>query len=84
VTCPVLAVNGQKDLQVPPKENLRAIRQALRAGGNRDYTVRELPKLNHLFQTSRTGSPDEYARIEETITPAALQVIGEWIVKRTR
>jgi uncharacterized protein len=84
VTCPVLAVNGEKDLQVPAKENLRAVREALRAGGNRDYTVRELPSLNHLFQTSRTGSPDEYARIEETIAPAALQVIGDWIVQRTR
>jgi uncharacterized protein len=84
VTCPVLAVNGEKDLQVAAKENLRAIREALRAGRNRDYTVRELPNLNHLLQTSQTGSPDEYARIEETIAPAALQVIGDWIVARTR
>lgn len=83
VTCPVLAINGQKDLQVPAKENLRAVREALQAGGNRDYTIRELPNLNHLFQTSQTGSPDEYARIEETMAPAALQVIGEWIVQHT-
>jgi uncharacterized protein len=84
VTCPVLAINGEKDLQVPPKENLAAIEEALKEGGNRDYTVKELPKLNHLFQSSQTGSPAEYGQIEETFSPAALQVIGDWIVQRTR
>jgi uncharacterized protein len=84
VKCPVLAINGEHDLQVPPKENLQAIRQALQAGGNRDVTVKELPKLNHLFQTSRTGSPAEYAQIEETIAPTALRLIGDWILRITR
>ena len=84
VKCPVLAINGEKDLQVPPKENLRAIEEALKAGGNEDYTVKELPGLNHLFQTSQTGSPSEYAKIEETISPAALEIIGNWISGRTQ
>ena len=53
VKCPVLAINGEKDLQVPPEENLRAIEDALKAGGNKDYTVKELPGLNHLFQTAQ-------------------------------
>lgn len=79
VECPVLAINGEKDLQVPPKENLRTIDEALKAGGNKDYTVKELPGLNHLFQTAKTGSPSEYAKIEETISPAALEIIGNWI-----
>ncbi|WP_292379080.1 alpha/beta hydrolase family protein [Methanosarcina sp. UBA289] len=79
VKCPVLAINGEKDLQVPPKENLRTIDEALKAGGNKDYTVKELPGLNHLFQTAKTGSPSEYAKIEETISPAALEIIGNWI-----
>jgi fermentation-respiration switch protein FrsA (DUF1100 family) len=57
VRCPVLAINGELDLQVPAKENLTAIREALKAGGNRDVTIQELPRLNHVFQTSRTGSP---------------------------
>lgn len=81
VACPVLALNGEKDLQVPPQENLDAIEAALKAGGNKDYTVQELPGLNHLFQTADTGAPEEYAKIEETFAPAALQVIADWIKK---
>jgi fermentation-respiration switch protein FrsA (DUF1100 family) len=84
VKCPVLAINGEKDLQVPPEENLQAIEEALKAGGNKDYTVKELPGLNHLFQTAKTGSPSEYAAIEETISPTALEVIGNWISEHTQ
>lgn len=84
VKCPVLAINGEKDLQVSPKENLRAIEQALKAGGNKDYTIKELPDLNHLFQTAETGAVSEYAKIEETISPTVLEVIGDWILERTR
>jgi pimeloyl-ACP methyl ester carboxylesterase len=83
VRCPVLAVIGEKDLQVPPKENLTAIKKALEAGGNKDYTVKELPWLNHLFQTCKTGSMDEYAKIEETLAPAFLELVGGWIRKQT-
>jgi len=79
VRCPVLAINGEKDLQVAPKENLRAIEDALKVGGNTRYTVKELPNLNHLFQTTETGWPDEYAKIEETISPDALSLISKWI-----
>ena len=80
---PVLAINGERDLQVPAKENLSEIAQALKAGGNKDGTVVELPGLNHLFQTSQSGSLSEYAQIEETISPAALQMIAGWVMKRT-
>jgi len=83
VKCPVLALNGENDLQVPVDENLREIDAALKAGGNKDVTVVRLAKLNHLFQTSETGSPNEYIKIEETIAPVALKTIGDWIVKRT-
>ncbi len=84
VKCPVLAINGEKDLQVPPKENLSAIKEALVAGGNKNFTVKELPGLNHLFQTAQTGLPAEYVRIEETISPEALKIIGDWIFKQTK
>jgi uncharacterized protein len=84
VKCPVLAINGEKDLQVPPDENLRAIDHALITGGNKDYTVKEMPGLNHLFQTAQKGSPTEYAKIEETISPAALEFIGNWISEHTQ
>ena len=84
VECPVLAINGEKDLQVPPEENLRAIEEALEAGGNEDYTVKELPELNHLFQTAQTGSPSEYAAIEETMSPDAMELIGDWVLEHTQ
>ena len=84
VKCPVLAINGEKDLQVPPDENLRAIENALITGGNKDYTIKEMPGLNHLFQTAQTGSPTEYAKIEETVSPAALEFIGNWISEHTQ
>ena len=58
VQCPVLAINGEKDLQVPPKENLAEIDKALKAGGNRNVKTVELPGLNHLFQPCKTGAPE--------------------------
>jgi len=81
---PVLAINGSKDVQVAPKENLAAIEAALKAGGNKDYVVKELPGLNHLFQTANTGGVSEYAKIEETISPSALKVMGDWILAHVR
>ena len=83
VRCPVLAINGEKDLQVPPKENLTEIARALLAGGNRDVRTIEFPGVNHLFQPCTTGSPGEYARIETTIAPEVLQTIGDWVLART-
>ncbi|HEU0179790.1 MAG TPA: alpha/beta fold hydrolase [Blastocatellia bacterium] len=83
VKCPVLALNGENDLQVPATENLREIEATLKAAGNKDVTIMRLPKLNHLFQTSKTGSPSEYGKIEETFAPSALNIIGDWILKHT-
>lgn len=74
---PVLAITGARDLQVPAAANLPLIRQALER--NRDATVREIPGLNHLFQNAETGAPAEYTRIQETISPAALGAVGDWI-----
>jgi fermentation-respiration switch protein FrsA (DUF1100 family) len=82
VTCPVLALNGSLDTQVPPKLNLPAIRKALEDGGNKHFEVDELPGLNHLFQTAKTGAPSEYAEIEETISPLALDQMSTWILKQ--
>ncbi|MBU1036114.1 alpha/beta fold hydrolase [bacterium] len=84
VKCPILAINGEKDFQVPPKENLSAIEEALKAGDNKNFTIKELPDLNHLFQTAQTGLPSEYAKIEETISPNALKLIGDWILEQTQ
>lgn len=84
VTCPVLALNGEKDLQVPPSQNLPEIEKAVKSGGNADVTVRELPGLNHLFQKARTGAPTEYAAIEETFNPEAMAVIADWVLKQRK
>jgi uncharacterized protein len=82
VRCPVLAINGEKDTQISPKQNLPAIKKALESGGNKNITIVELPGLNHLFQTAKTGSPSEYIEIEETIAPVALNTISDWIAKQ--
>ncbi|MEO7167743.1 MAG: alpha/beta hydrolase [Chthoniobacterales bacterium] len=84
VKCPVLALNGEKDLQVSFRENLDGIRKGLEAGGNREVTVRALPELNHLFQHSSTGAISEYGQIEETMSPEVLQIVGDWIERQTR
>jgi fermentation-respiration switch protein FrsA (DUF1100 family) len=81
VKCPVLAINGEKDLQVPPDTNLPLIRKALAAGGNKKSEVDELPGLNHLFQTAKTGGIGEYSEIEETMSPVAMEKVASWILK---
>jgi len=79
VKCPVLALNGEKDLQVPARVNLEGIKRAADQGGNSRVTTTMLPDLNHLFQHASTGSPAEYAKIEETFAPEALAIINDWI-----
>ncbi|WP_167737393.1 alpha/beta hydrolase family protein [Sphingomonas parva] len=77
---PVLAINGATDTQVLAGPNLAGIREATR--GNADVTIVELPGLNHLLQTSASGAPTAYAATEETMSPSALNLIAEWILKR--
>lgn len=76
---PVLALNGSKDLQVWAPQNLRAIEKALKKAGNKKYVARELPGLNHLFQQCTTGSSSEYAEIEQTLSPALLEEITQFL-----
>lgn len=83
IRIPVLALNGSNDLQVPSKENLEAISKALDKAGNQDFTVIEYPGLNHLFQESETGMPDEYIQIEQTFSPQVLDNMTNWILERT-
>ena len=79
VKCPVLALNGDKDMQVPSKVNIPAIEKALIKGGNKKSTCKVMPGLNHLFQECTTGLPKEYVEIEQTIAPIALETITNWI-----
>ena len=82
VTCAVLVLNGELDKQVLPQQNLPPIRKALQEGGNEHFEIDELPGLNHLFQTAKTGSLAEYAQIEETMSPIALDKMSSWILKQ--
>jgi pimeloyl-ACP methyl ester carboxylesterase len=82
-TCPVLSLNGEKDLQVSPKENLAKIQKALQDGGNKDFQTAELSGLNHLFQHCPTGSPTEYGGIQETMAPEALNAVSDWVLKHS-
>ena len=83
VKVPVLALNGEHDLQVAWKENLDLIAASLKTGGNEDVTIKAFPRLNHLFQTSPTGLLSEYSEIEETISPEVLKTVSDWILRRT-
>ena len=79
VKIPVLALNGNLDLQVSAKENLAGIKKSLGKAGNKHFEIIELDRLNHLFQTATTGNPLEYGQIEETFSPKALDKISSWI-----
>ena len=79
LTCPVLAINGEKDLQVDPDQNLPAIRAALEQAGNKQFEIIEYPSLNHLFQQCETGAMSEYQASEETFNEEPLRKMTEWI-----
>ncbi len=79
VSCPVLAVNGELDLQVTSKENLKGIEDALTNAGNENFTVKEFPGLNHLFQTATTGASSEYSAIEETFNVEVMEFVSDWL-----
>ncbi len=76
VQCPILSLQGAKDLQVLAEQNSKEID---RLTGHR-ASIQIFPDLNHLFQHSETGSPDEYVRIEETFAPNAMKAIADWIL----
>ena len=79
--CPTLAIWGSNDVQVLPEINLAKIKQAIGRNQKLDFQLSVLPGLNHLLQTSKTGLPDEYDQIDETISPTALSTIRVWAEK---
>ncbi len=82
VTCPVLMFFGEKDMQVPVKQNQKPMEDALKKGGNKDYTVKVMPDANHLFQSAITGSPNEYASLPKEFVPGFLDTMSDWIIQR--
>jgi hypothetical protein len=73
-----LALNGSKDLQVPPKENLGAMKKFI-LKSDKSHVFKELPNLNHLLQECETGNLTEYRTIEQTIQPDVLKIMGDWL-----
>ena len=84
IRVPVLALNGELDVQVDAAQNLTAIAETLEKGGNPNVTVHRLPEHNHLFQRAKTGLVNEYAAIEETISPEVLDLIRDWVLSVTQ
>jgi pimeloyl-ACP methyl ester carboxylesterase len=82
VTCPVLILFGEKDLQVPPAQNEKPMTDALTKGGNKDFIVKKFPDGNHLFQKAITGNPSEYATLPMEFVPGFLDAIKDWITER--
>lgn len=80
---PVLALYGGKDLQVPADTNAAVMERALEKASTGRFDVRILEELNHLFQPAETGLPSEYASIEETLAPEAMETVAEWILRVT-
>lgn len=78
LTCPVLALNGEKDLQVDATLNLAGIDRAVQAD-NKRVTTQLVPGLNHLFQHCKTCTVAEYGELTETFAPEALRLIGDWL-----
>jgi alpha/beta superfamily hydrolase len=83
VKCPVLALNGSKDFQVPATENLKAIKNAIEKNGNKNVRTVTFENLNHLFQECKTGASSEYSEIEETMSFGVLDLVTAWIKEQT-
>jgi uncharacterized protein len=77
--CPVLALNGEKDIQVSAKPNLAGIKTALQKNNNNHVTTMEMPGLNHLFQHCKKCSADEYGELEESFDTVTLKIMLDWI-----
>ncbi|MEM7473460.1 MAG: alpha/beta hydrolase [Planctomycetota bacterium] len=83
VACPVLALVGEKDLQVAADLNIPALEKSLKAAPTENFQVLEIPNLNHLFQNCEKGTLEEYSEIEETFDPATLKLMADWILENS-
>ncbi len=82
--CKVLALNGSRDIQVLPDQNLAAIDSALKKSGVKVYATEKLEGLNHLFQHCNTCTIKEYGELEETFSPEALKIMSDWLDKNVK
>lgn len=84
VKCPVLVLNGEKDIQVTSKLNTQAIVNALKEGGNKNVKLQIFPGLNHLFQHCTTCNVAEYGQLDETFSPEVLKTMSDWILQKVK
>lgn len=77
IRCPVLALNGTKDIQVDHESNLDALRNGLKASDANH--IESVESANHLLQQCKTGAVTEYRTIEETISPKVLETVIAWL-----
>ena len=77
IACPVMALNGENDVQVIADSNIPVLKELLKDNGKN--MIKIYPGLNHLFQHSETGMPDEYGKIEETMSTEVLDDMTNWI-----
>lgn len=80
VKCPVLAINGSADIQVPSELNLKGIELALKKGGNKQFVIKQFDGLNHLFQKCDKCTVPEYGELAITIESEVLDTIGNWLI----
>jgi pimeloyl-ACP methyl ester carboxylesterase len=78
---PLLAIFGELDNNIVAEKNKRAWEAALKAGGNRDYTLVILPKANHLQFEAATGSNAEMPSLKR-IVPSYYSTVANWLARR--
>ena len=82
VMCPALFLFGELDTQVPAEVNRTAIWKVMKKSSNNDYTLKTIPKANHMFQSANTGNPSEYMSLEKEFVPGLLEFMSDWVLKR--
>lgn len=79
ITIPTLVLSGELDLQVNPIPNNKAIKEALDKAKNKNYKIITFKKLNHLFQTAKTGNPNEYGKLDEIMNEKVMETVEKWL-----
>ncbi|MEI6264936.1 MAG: alpha/beta fold hydrolase [Sphingobacteriia bacterium] len=84
IKCSVLAINGEKDIQVDAKTNLEAIEKYIKQGGNKNVETKVIKDLNHLFQHCKKCTFEEYSDLQESIAPEVLEILANWISEKVK
>jgi len=69
---PILAIYGEKDVQVPATENIRLL-------NFESVSIIIIEDGNHLFQSADSGLPSEYSTLEKAFAPGFIEGIVGWL-----